>query len=219
MLVQVVFLIDTDIDKCFKDSPVLLSNAVCRSCFRLLHHFSSTFEKRGTVGKSRLSQTNVKWGYKFFSRRVGQSRIESHRLYDFKLKYFEEFENDVNQRFECCYNLQRNSVLKSVKPVDSLNRAFTELLADFQWENPDLFSPVKGRRNKKEENFSSNHVFLFSKCPKNGIELKEFTGKQVPDEDVLLYSMFPNTLFHQFCQVTRLSMHWIDTEHISFLVS
>ncbi|KAL4228259.1 hypothetical protein ACF0H5_013692 [Mactra antiquata] len=218
MLIQVVFLIDTDIDRCFNESPVLLSNAVCRSCFRLLHHFSSDHEKRGTIGKSRFSSSSVKWGYKFFRRNLGQSRIETHKLYDFKLKYFEEFENDVHRRFELSASSRHTaneSKSKQVKSVESLSRSLTELLADFQWENPDLMSPIKGKRNKKSDNIRTNHVFLFTKCPKNASELKDFTGKQVPDADIFLHSVFPNTLYQQFCHVARLSMHWIDTEHVS----
>lgn len=221
MLNQIIFLIDTNVDRCIKDNPTSLSNAVCLSCFRLLHFLSSESEKGAPTKISKLHHTKVKWSYKFFNSKNFVSKIDNHRLYDLRLKYFEEFENEVLRRFESSVSDGKVSMSNSnTKAGDNLHLALMQLLADFSWENPDISSPVKGRRHRKASKPSKkNTVILFSRTPKTFPQLKEFGGKQVLDEDIFLDVILPGSLFQQFCEVTRISLNWVDTQHSKYLVN
>ena len=215
---QVVFLIDTDIEHCYSSNITKLSNSVCLGCLRILHHLSSQNDKGGLVRKSKLQHTLVKWSYKFFSSKAFATKIETHKFYDFRLKYFEEFENEVQRRFELS-ETEKNK-LSTCCPSDSIHLALMQLLADFQWENTDILSPVKGKRSRKSNKTSNNQnlVVLFSKCPKTTSELKLFCGKQVPDSDVFLDALLPGSLHQQFCNINHLKLYILDTHHSKFWV-
>ena len=216
MTTQIALLIDTYVDGVDSNQLASVSNSICLTAFRLLHFLSSKFEKKGIERISKQSHTAVKWGYKFFNSREYVTRIEQHRLRDFKLKYFEEFENEVQRRLENKPQCLKTTV-KKIKPCECTSKALTELLSDFPWERPDITSPVRGRKKKKETSFGTNLVILFTRCPKSGPELKLFTGKQVPDSEVFLDSLLPPALFHQFCNVSQLSLNWIDTDELTSL--
>lgn len=218
MLTQIVFLIDTNVEECFTENCGFLSNCISLSCLRLLHTLSANVEKRGLAKSTKLHHSPIKWSYKFFSSKSYGSKIEPHRLYDFKLKYFEEFENEIQRRFE--NNSTSVNASKASKPCDMLHLALMQLLADFQWENPDITSPVKGRRPKKEVNsHHKNLALIFTKCPKNSMQMKQFCGKQVPDTEVFIDSLLPGNLLDQFHSMTKINLHWIDTHHSKFYVS
>ena len=212
---QIALLIDTYVDDTDLNQLPAVSNAISLTAFRLLHFLSAKFEKKGFEKTSKLSHTAVKWGYKFFNSRSFVTRIEQHRLRDFKLKYFEEFENEIQRRLENKPQCLEKAV-KKIKPCECIAKALTELLSDFPWERPDITSPVRGRKRKKEVDSRNtcNLAVLFTRCPKSGPELKLFTGKQVPDTEVFLDSLLSPALFHQFCNITQLSLSWIDTEEL-----
>ena len=209
MTCQIAFLIDTHVEESNANQLPSLTNAINLTGFRLLHFLSAKFEKKGIDRISKQSHTSVKWGYKFFNSRSCVTRIEQHRLRDFKLKYFEEFENEVQRRLETKAQCL-DSAVKQVRQSECLSKALTEILSDFPWERPDITSPVRGRKKKKETSFITNIVILFTRCPKSALELKSFTGKQVPDSEVFLDSLLPPALYHQFCNVNQLSLYWID---------
>ncbi|KAH3832571.1 treslin-like [Dreissena polymorpha] len=219
MMNQIIFLIDTNLEGCINDNPTSLSNAVCLSCLRLLHFLSSECEKGAPTKTSKLHHTKVKWSYKLFNSKYFVSKIENHRLYDLRLKYFEEFENEVQRRFESSVTDGKARILNSnIKAGDNLHLALMQLLADVSWENQDISSPVKGRKNRKASKPSKkNTVILFSRTPKTFAQLKEFGGKQVLDEDIFLDIILPGSLFQQFCDVTRISLYWVDTQHSKYL--
>ena len=209
MSCQIAFLIDSYVENKNTNQLSSLANAINLTGFRLLHYLSAKFEKKGLDRISKQSHTTVKWGYKFFNSTSCATRIEQHRFRDFKLKYFEEFENEVQRRLETqpqCLNL----AVKKVRPSECLSKALTEILSDFPWERLDITSPIRGRKKKKESSLVKNIVILFARCPKSSSELKTFTGKRVPDSEVFLDSLLPPALFHQFCDVNQLSLYWID---------
>lgn len=215
--VQIVFLIDTNLENC-PDLQSSFASSVCLSCLRLLSHLSARFEKCLMSRKAKHSNMNLKWSYKFFNSKVHHTRIESHKMYDNKLRYFEEFENEIQRRIEQKITNTQMSALRPVKAADNISKAFTEILADFKWESQELLSPVKGKRFRKDVSEQINLVFLFTDCPKSFLQLKEFTGKRVPDEEIFLSSLFPNTLLKQFCKTAKLTLHWIDTHHFTYMV-
>lgn len=207
MSCQIALLIDTHVENIELSQLSSISNSISLTAFRLLHFLAAKFEKKGIEKISKQSHTSVKWGFKFFNSRSYVTRIEQHRLRDFKLRYFEEFENEVQRRIE--NKAQCLEAVRKCTPCECLSKALTELLSDFQWERPDITSPVRGRKKKKEKTVR-NFVIIFTGCPKSTFELKSFTGKQVPDFEVFLDCLLPPALYHQFCNVSQLSLNWID---------
>lgn len=221
--IQVVFLIDVNrnINGTGGENDVQeTTNRIKLSTFRLLDKLSAEVSLF-SVSKNSKSKP-LKWGYKFFSSSSHNSKIEQHNLKDFKLRYFEEFENEVERRFEEDFKRQLEAARKNVQtPLKStssscLMKALTEILYDFQWEMPDLMSPVKGRKRMKNAkgkdlSRSRNYVFLFSDCPKTQLNLRKFAGKKVIDDSVLLDSVMPPSLFHKFSYSHGLRLFWIDT--------
>jgi len=219
MLTQVVFLIDTSIQEGCTQNSLSLSNHISLACLRILHSLSATADKNGNT-KSKFLHTPVKWSYKFFSSKCFGTKVESHRFYDLKLKYYDEFENEIQRQFESDISKAKTTALNQSKSCDMLSLALMQLLSDFQWENPDITSPVKGRRANINQHIThKNFAVLFTKCPKNSTQLKQFCGKQVPDLEVFVDSLFPGNLLEQFKSRSKVNLQWIDTQHFQQYVS
>ncbi|XP_069136972.1 treslin-like [Argopecten irradians] len=217
---QLVFLVDVNknnYDSYPNDpgSSQKYVNTICLSALRLLVYFAS--ESDGFLSnkssKSKSKQSSLKWGFKFFNSSHHYSRVGGHILRDFKLRYFEEFENDLERKFEESFS-ERNPE-KTHVASDCLRKALMEIIYDFQWEKPDITSPVKFRRNSmvNRENVVSqnnNLVFVFSRFPENPSSLRKFAGKRVIDADICLDLFMPQSLHREFHGLYQLQLFWID---------
>ena len=190
-------------------------------------------------------QSSLQWGYKFFTSNKLPGKTEHHQLKDFKLRHFEEFEKELEKQFEELNDdYLVNTKTKSTRendpsstgerrksngpsPSECLKRTLSHVLYDFNWENPDITSPVISRRSsltsKKKRSSNSgvdcsgvssswprNLVFLFQSCPSSKLELRHFAGKVVVDSEVLLDSFMPPSLFKEFVVSRNLSLYWVD---------
>ncbi|CAG2246077.1 unnamed protein product [Mytilus edulis] len=184
---QAVFLIDTFSEDDLEIS-LHYSRTLTLSIFRILGHLSADFPQNTKQKKTKHSL--LKWGYKFFDSRLHCIKVEKYSFKEFKLKYFEEFERELLKRIKL---VQKNVDAKSssrksskMSPSDCLTRSLTDLTQDFEWETPDLFSPVKRRKihqkkgslNLDTEQASGNYVFMFTKCPKSAASLRQFAKKK-----------------------------------------
>lgn len=191
-------------------------------------------------------QSSLQWGYKFFTSNKLPGKTDHHQLKDFKLRYFEEFEKELKKQFEELnddpVNTKTNPSRKDGRssptaterrksngpsPSECLKRTLSHVLYDFNWENPDITSPIISRKSslsKKKRSSNSGHrgsdcsissgphnlVFLFQTCPSSKLELRHFAGKMVVDSEVLLDSFMPPSLFKEFVVNRNLSLYWID---------
>ncbi|CAC5396896.1 unnamed protein product [Mytilus coruscus] len=218
---QAVFLIDTFSEDAL-DISLQYSRTLALSIFRILCHLSADFPQN--TKQKRTKHNLLKWGFKFFDSRLHCLKVEKYSFKEFKLKYFEEFERELLKRIKL---VQKNIDAKSssrkvskISPSDCLTRSLTELTHDFEWETPDLFSPVKRRKIHEKkgslsldtEQPSGNYVFMFTKCPKSAAGLRQFARKRVLDSDVFLDSLMPAYLFSKFCDGLKLKLVWIDTD-------
>lgn len=227
---QIVFLIDVNENHTNSDRNDFASskivNTICLSALRLLLYFASTNEGllSGRSSNNKCKQSSLKWGFKFYNSSHHHSRIGGHVLRDFKLRYFEEFENEIERKFEETQNEKRTE--KKHVPSDCLRKALMEVIYDFQWEKPDITSPVKPTRKSRTsrglkpalsedvKNSERNLVFLFSKFPQNQSVLRQFAGKKVIDADVCLDSFMPQSLRNEFYGLYQLRLFWIDCYNI-----
>ena len=210
---QIVFLIDERLarDEGLDDFPLEnITSAIRLSALKILTYFAH---------KSADGFENLKWGRKFFNSQQYQPymKVERYYFYEFSQDSFEEFENDLESRLES-ERLTTHGLVKELvhPPVVSLQNAFKELLHDFQWDRPDIKSPVKptrGARNKQKKNqpsprsASNNLVFVFSPVWLRG-ELDKFTGHN--NTRSLLDLIMGPAVYRQFYETNKISLHWID---------
>lgn len=212
---KVVFLVDTYCPDDFM-LPVRYSKAISLSVLKILTDFGSRHrhEKNTKVAFFR-------WGYKFFNSQVHKLKVEKYSFREFKLRHFEEFDREMQTKINnnTTHKNCKGDSLSKTSVSECLTRSLTELSHDFEWETPDIFSPVKKKKNKHkyEKTYDiakGNYVFLFAPCPKSAIELKQFAKKRVLDHTVFLDSIMPTSLNSIFCDRLCLRLCWIDTDSI-----
>lgn len=220
--IQVVFLIDVFSQTLHENE----SDYTCRikrislPCFRLLSHFASICKERIKNSKRKTAASGLRWGYKFYNSRSLSTKVETYSWRDFKIRHFEDFEGALSGRFENILTSSRlkKSASSNNSPAVCLNRALTELLYDFQWEKPDITSPVKvTRSHSRLENSvqqTRNFVLLLSECPHNVEELETFCQQKNSDSEFWISSIIPPALFLKFHQTSKLTIHWVDTSNI-----
>ena len=234
---RVVFLIDV---RCFArddhDDHRKTQTLIRQSVLKLLTYFSC---------KVRRDTKNLQWGYKFYNSKQRKGAKQNFR--DFDLKNFEEFEADLVNRFtDRALNSKSSAadrtgafgfVDSSVNnvivneddfdPCDALCKVLTEMVYDFQWDRPDLRSPVKivrlkapkkpslSKFNSANLEDSSEHkfVFLYSVCPHALGDMLNF-GDCQPNSHSLLRSFLSNHMYKTFHDSLNIRLFWIEIDGI-----
>ena len=212
---KVVFVIDIYVNRKTQSDVSSIENYVKQvtlSAFRLLSYFVGISKESTNSKKRKRKKQNLQWGFKFFSSKSLNLKCEQHRFKDFKNRVFDEFERELNKRVSECNGANQKTENASKKyPCQFIGCALKELLADFQWETPDIFSPVKRSQKKTENDHNGNEkfVFLFSTCPTTAQSLRQFSGKVVLDGDIFIDALMGQTLLNSFQQY-KLRLFWID---------
>ena len=232
---QIVFLIDlsTAVPKNEADSSSdQIAPCIRTSTLKLLTYFSN---KVPDV----LRLKSLRWGFKFCN--SVSMRFQKYDFLDFTIDNFEEFESKVDDALES-ERLKTHGLVKERKAVDdaphdvagtggwaagddetdavdNLKHTLREVLHDFQWDRPDISSPIRhvsrrharGRKNDNDEPRQHNMVFFFSRCPRGRRSLCTFAGvgENATRHDVLSAFM-PNTLYRQFYESSKIKLYWVD---------
>ncbi|XP_061173401.1 treslin-like [Saccostrea echinata] len=224
---KILFLVDGNQGGCAQDvknEAKVLANRVTLSAFRILTALNERVTSKTNLKRGNKTQ-HLKWSYKIYNSSKYTLKRLVNPFKEFKTRYFEEFENEVERNIETAIqDIQSDidtvgHIHGKQYPANILNKVLNEIVLDYQWEDPDIFSPVKSRRKSvKNENHSKteNFVFLFANSPKNPVGLRQFSGKVVLDDEIFLDSFMPPDLISTFSHNIRLSMNWIDTD-VSFL--
>ena len=219
---QVVFLIDSNPSfwrsNCsFEDT----SNAIRLCVLKILTYFSNN---------SKGKRSNLRWGYKFFNSRTLSHQFERHEFKDFSVEVFEEFETEVSKKLNESF-AQVNNTLEQHEPdgekassfgkppagAKCISCALTNVVHDFQWERPDISSPVRstrGNNNLLHGNRSSNTrnvMFLLSGCPCSDESISNLTGEPSASRktfDGVKNILMPSMLFKEFKQ-RQICLHWV----------
>lgn len=233
---QVVFLIDSNPSfwgsNCsFEDT----SNAIRLCVLKILTYFSNN---------GRGKRSNLRWGYKFFNSRTLSHQFERHEFKDFSVEVFEDFETEVSKKLNESF-AQVSNTLEQHEPdgekdssfgkppagAKCISCALTNAVHDFQWERPDISSPVRstrGNNNLLHGNRSSNTrnvMFLLSGCPCNEESISNFTGEtssSLRTFDSVKNILMPPMLFKEFKQ-RQIYLHWVnvgnDQQEVIILIS
>ena len=211
--VKIVFMIDA--------KPVTSNNTefftdyvakqVRFSILRILTYFG---------GKHRLSGRKESlgplWGYKFYKSSGGHLDYGSHHFFDLRLKDFERFEDELEEKLLNTKEVERYSMSDSV--ADRFSCALAEVVAGFQWERPDFFSPVKsGRKVGSKRNTPmisesdvSNFVFLFTPCPGCCGDTVYFPHGPPSSSAELQSALMKEEVSKKIMNDCRISFNWID---------
>ena len=184
-----------------------VSNLVRLSTLKLLTYFANKDD-------TRCGWDKIKWGYKFYNKKTNSMR---HNFRDLNHKTFEQYEKDLCDCFKNVQSKEINDRSASCHHggVNILGRVCRELLHDFQWDRPDISSPVRKPRRSlvEEETGPINVVFMFSKCPRSKEDLESYLGGSELNENpsVFLHKFMPHQLYRQFYENTKIRLFWVDT--------
>ena len=223
---QIVFLIDSNPSFWGSTlSSVEAANAIRLCVLKILTYFAD-------CGKRKRS--SLRWGYKFFSSRSLSHQFERHEFKEFTVTVFEEFETLVCKRFNesFSHDLQGSLVEHNSQDGDESTRhkkapaaakciscAFTNTVHDFQWEKPDLSSPIRRTRDNAKslpgncKSKTQNVMFLLSGYPSDEFAISYFTGENsssVATLESLNNILMPPVLNKEF-KDRNITLQWVNT--------
>jgi len=196
--IQVALLFDLDSFSDICKSEKELQENVARlklSSLRLLTEFGAQTEKGSEV---------VRWSYKYYDSSCFKPDTTRKSFQDFDRKSFDDFENDLTDRFYRAFDAKqgdgsaggKSGAAENDEPNKSapgtkphcyiLNKSFQEVVHDYNWDTPDISSPVKANRRRTQnksklipENLGPyNAVIVYTNVPKNQNELRKFCGEE-----------------------------------------
>ena len=217
---QLVFLVDLSIFKCERietSGSVDIFNVIKQSVIKILTYFAYKLDDNARC-------KSLSWGYKFYNGLTEDNKRCLYCLKEYSLTHINSFEKDLLSSFQ---NEQSKWERKSYLSEDDdgdlsddqatiLARTLTEVLSDFQWDRPDISSPVRPlRRNGRISCFEAdvmtrNHVILLSRCPHSQKELSIFTDSNNISVNAVMESFMPVKLHRHFYQENRIKLFWVD---------
>ncbi|XP_057300245.1 uncharacterized protein LOC130630678 [Hydractinia symbiolongicarpus] len=203
---RIVFLIDQNQSNIDKTKRVLQN--IHLSCLRILSYFSHAFHDADV-------KASVLWGYKFYNSgksNAGYRRYKQYPFLDYTVGNFNKFEKEL---YENLLNYEEIQVNKKKLPNgEQLKSTLTDLLTDFQWDRPELFSPAK-KTLYNEQKFDldiMNIVFLFTTCPNKNTQIEStYFNSTYDDANSFIKFLFPGVLYNKFFKQSKLTLCWIDT--------
>ena len=217
---QVVFLVDVSIGVRFSGDDAnfeCLLNKTRLSALKILTFLEDTLP---VTHKS----TNLKWGFKFFNFCTFNTNIERYEFKDFSIRTFEQFES----------LLENKSVAERAKvradrqgdpscTINVLSSALKEIVTDYQWDFPDITSPVRPARCRKvrtsDEPKQYNYVFILGPCPQTIDHWNSFTSRKhqtnnetsPPKPKEVRETILPPMVSTIFCDQKNIKPFWVDT--------
>lgn len=176
---------------------------------RILTYFGGKHKLSGRKGSS-----GPLWGYKFYKSSGGHTEYGNHNLFDLNLKDFENFEVELQERFVKAKEEKRSK--KTQIPIaEKLSCVLAEIVAGFQWERPDFFSPVKSRRRsckliEHTKTSTSNFVFLFTPCPGCSGDVNYFSSSTPSSASDLQSLLIKEEISRKMIDNSRIAFHWVD---------
>ncbi len=226
---KVVFLLDTNFgsDRFEGEDRSSKCAAVARGCvLKVLAYLAS---------RVRYQFKNLQWGFLFYNSQTDASFKCCSGFKEFETPHFEDFENQVDLEFEK-YHCSKISHHKDGpdtnvnESADKLRDALREIVCRFQWDQPDISSPVKKpnrtlrrTRSMLPESFSSSHgdthdtqkhnlVVLLSNCSQSVSEFLQMRKVRSPVD--LLSCFMPSHLHDKFHRECRIKMYWIYSDQV-----
>ncbi|XP_076350125.1 treslin-like isoform X2 [Tachypleus tridentatus] len=231
---RIVFLIDQASLSLHYDQPQFVDqrksfaiHIIQHACLKLL-----TF-----LGRSDFNGS-FSWGYTFFNSlgfSVKQAEKRGFRIFsadtvnEFRCAVESniiKYDTDIKCKEEGIAHSENISskmfnVTEGKTTANVLHYALKNVLCDFQWDTPDIISPVKYKGNRKycEECPKENYIFVISVCPLSVQEVQRFCGQKLQISSgprKLLDSFLPKALFSVLRNEAKVRLFWLDTSVLLF---
>ncbi|XP_067930016.1 treslin-like isoform X2 [Watersipora subatra] len=209
-IAQVVFLIDTDIGKHLTGNPRQSTAPLRLACLRFL----STF-------KYNPAYRDLRWSYRFYSLSKSQlTRGKAARRHaawkEFTTSTFEEFEDllvILTKDVSADDTSQQENTEEAPKkvPAEMYSCVLCAVIEDFQWEIPDISSPVKStRRHPRTQPMVKNYVFNFHIGFSSMQSLSTFTGASCTKPAHLVKAIMSKTAEQKWNEKC-IGLFWVDS--------
>ena len=216
------------------DKPIEIaqfSRGVRLCVLKLLSYFAHTRDD------SQQAIEHLRWGLKVFHS-YDYPPCKRDYLKELSLKNFQDFEEQIASDLEALSSSirgKRAPKTPQVLTATSVRQALDDIIHDFQWDGPDVCSPVKtvvsslmsrtraisthGQMSNKQlpqsSKTTSKCVFLLMPCPVSRSELEEFCDfgpdDPLPTKSEFLEMIVPSGSSHQTFQDQDIALFWIDT--------
>lgn len=151
---KVVFLIDRGLEPGKRNIICINIHLTCLRILTYFAHASYTLDIKPSVF----------WGFKFYeSRKRNYSHLyKQNPFYEYSINKFQEFEKELYENLHNEFDMIEciEKVSQKTFPGDCFQDALQEIISDYQWDRPELFSPakVKDRTNRSK----TNYIIVFS---------------------------------------------------------
>jgi hypothetical protein len=237
----VVFVIDESLWAKDSSGDVKVNNGnLVRTCvLKSLTYFSGPRHTTAAGDHCRAAKPRLEWGTKFFnSGKACKAVRDKPQFREFTLKYFEDFENEVEARSNARSFSSEvkapagigSGELVEVDVFDAVKVALRSVIHDFPWDKPDISSPVKPVRSlpvgknveassnrrtdlayqEELENCRRNFVFVICECPQT---LDEFGSNTV---EGILKTILPLDVRRQLINNLGIRLFWIGIGNYSW---
>ncbi|XP_022111195.1 treslin-like [Acanthaster planci] len=220
---KAAFLIDTRRQITSKERPLeadTFSRGVRLCVLKLLSYFTHIRDH------SQQAITHLRWGFKVFHS-YDYPPCRRDYLKQLSVRNFQDFEDQLSGDLEGLASSirgRRAPKTPQVLTATSVRQALDDVLHDFQWDGPDVCSPVKrssapsprrGLRMRGSNCQLSKCVFLMMPCPVSRSEMEEFCDfgpdDPLPRTSEFLEMVLPTSGAQQIFQDQNIALFWIDT--------
>ena len=216
--VQCVFLLDVNsiYNKNSENSNTNNDLSKITLCvLRLLTEFGAQTEKGNEC---------VRWSFKFYDSQIFKPGGARKIFSEFSKCLIDDFEKELYDKINNLNESRKFNKGKSDQSVGNKNpsfilkKALQEVLIDYNWDSPDISSPVKTKHNKLKNtkhrllpnsNGLYNAVVLLTNVPKSYDELEAFIG-QKPATDFVT-NILDDITFKGFIE-KKLRLYFIDND-------
>lgn len=195
---KVVFLIDRGLEPGKRNIICINIHLTCLRILTYFAHASYTLDIKPSVF----------WGFKFYeSRKRNYSHLyKQNPFYEYSINKFQEFEKELYENLHNEFDMIKciEKVSQKTFPGDCFRDALQEIISDYQWDRPELFSPakVKDRTNRSK----TNYIIVFS-YSSNVVNENSFENFDL--EKRFIDMLLPDTLRSKM-ENLGITLCWVD---------
>lgn len=144
------------------------------ACLRLLTEFGAQTE----------NESDIRWAAKYYDSAVFKPGKTNNSFWDFNRRTYDNFDSELSKKLQKSTNI--DDAARSSRLGHSecfiLNKAIQEALKDYNWDLPDISSPVRSRKSRLALNGSKpektsdvfNAIVVFCKLPQTVEAARKF---------------------------------------------
>lgn len=166
--------------------------------------------------KAERAVDGVRWSWKFYNSHTFRPDTSRKQFLDFGKKAFAEFESELTDKYCKTFDSQGDDAPEGCKRPHSfvLKKALQEVLLDYNWDGPDISSPVKTARRRNTGGVSAssgpyNAVIVVANVPR---------GAEAPAAEPhadFLAEVLDGAMFKAFQEDKKISLSFVEIQKAS----